>query len=97
MTTVLEFSIPGGVLLLVAYGMFELHRQKVRKQPGTPVTATYVNEFTAIFYGSKRAELDERDTWSMWREEDPDAAPPAMGVDLDAGTVVLRPSDPTQS
>jgi hypothetical protein len=91
--TVLTWSIPGGTLLVVAVGGYELLQQKRRKRQGTPLTATYINEFTAMFYGSKRMELDHRDSMSLMREEDAQGAPP-LGVDLDRGTVVLRPADP---
>jgi hypothetical protein len=86
----LAFGIPGGVLLLVAVGVFELRR---KGRPGTPLSATYVNEFTALFYGTKRMELDHRDSWSMMRDDDEQAAPPWLGVDLDRGVVVLPPGE----
>ncbi|WP_189209180.1 DUF6191 domain-containing protein [Actinokineospora fastidiosa] len=91
--TVLTWAVPGGTLLMVAFGVFELRRQKRRGRAGTPITATYVNEFTAMFYGTKRMELDHRDSMSMMREEDAQGGPPPLGVDLDAGTVVL-PGNP---
>ena len=93
METLLEWSIPGWVLLLVAVGLWELRRQAKRRKPGTPLSATYINEFTAMFYGTKRMELDHRDSMSMMREEDAEGALPHHGVDLDRGTVVLRPKD----
>jgi hypothetical protein len=86
--TALALSGPAAVLLLVLVGSWELIRVKRRKQSGTPLAETYVNEFTAIFYGTKRVELDHRDTVSLMREEDAQGAPPT-GVDLDKGTVVL--------
>jgi len=91
MAVALAFSIPGGVLLLVAVGAYELLPRKRRRRPGAPLSATYVNEFTAMFYGTKRLELDQRDSWSMMREEDAHGAPPRLGVDLDRGIVMLRP------
>ncbi|SDD79185.1 DUF6191 domain-containing protein [Actinokineospora iranica] len=86
---VLSLAIPGSTLLLVAAGVCELRRQRRRGRSGTPVTATYVNEFTAIFYGAKRMELDHRDSMSMMREEDAQGGPPGYGVDLERGVVVL--------
>jgi hypothetical protein len=91
---VLSFAIPGSVIALVAFGVYELKAQKWRKRAGTPVTATYINEFTAMFYGSKRMELDHRDSMSMLREEDAEGAPPGPRVDLDRGIVILRPEEP---
>jgi hypothetical protein len=86
--TALALSGPAAVLLLVLVGSWELIRVKRRKQSGTPLAETYVNEFTAIFYGTKRIELEHRDTVSMMREEEAQGAPP-LGVDLDKGTVAL--------
>nr|WP_245574118.1 DUF6191 domain-containing protein [Amycolatopsis nigrescens] len=90
-------AIPGSVLLLMALRAFESRRRKRQNRVGTPVTTTYVNEFTAIFYGTKRRELDHRDSMSMMREEDAQGAPPNLGVDLDRGVVVLRPEGPRSS
>jgi hypothetical protein len=92
----LAWSIPGMVVLMVAAGGYELIRQKRRKQAGTPLTATYVNEFTAIFYGTRRMELDHRDSMSMMRDEDAEGAPPNTGIDLDRGTIHLQPPNRNQ-
>ena len=89
----LSFSIPGAVLLLMAVAVFELAPRKRRKRSGAPLSATYINEVTAMFYGSKRMELDHRDSQSLMRDEDAQGAPPTMGVDLERGIVHLRPED----
>lgn len=91
--TVLTWSIPGSVLVMLAVGGYELWRHRRSKREGAPVTATYVNEFTAIFYGTKRVELDHRDSMSLMRDEDPTGAPPDERVDLDKGTAVITPND----
>jgi hypothetical protein len=57
------------------------------------LSTTYVNELTAVFYGTKRIELEHRDSWSILREDDAQGAPPTVGVDLDRGTVTLPPDD----
>ncbi|KAA9157445.1 hypothetical protein FPZ12_025065 [Amycolatopsis acidicola] len=88
--SILEWSIPGGMLAVVAVGLFELARHKRRKRRGTPITATYINEVTAMFYGTKRMELDHRDAVEMLREEDAQGAPPRSRVDLDKGVAQLR-------
>lgn len=93
MLTWLEFAIPGGVLLLVATAGYESRSRRRRKRPGTPLSATYVNELTAFFYGSKRMELDHRDSMSLMCEEDAQGAP-RLGVDLDRGIVVLASQHP---
>lgn len=89
MVTAMEWSIPGSVLLVVAVGVYELVRHRRRKQRGTPLAATYINEFTAMFYGTKRMELDHRDSMSMMREEDMQGGPPGFDAELDRGVVVL--------
>jgi hypothetical protein len=89
MALALAFSLPASVLLLVAVGTYESRRR--RKRPGPMLSATYLNEVTALFYGTKRMELDHRNSWSMMRDEDAQGAPPRLGVDLDRGFVVLPP------
>lgn len=94
MGTVFAWSLPGWVILLVGTAVFETLRHRHRRQRRTPLATTYVNEFTAMFYGTKRMELDHRDSMSMMREEDAQSAPPHDGVDLDRGVVyVTRPDD----
>ncbi len=90
----LAFSIPGAVLLLVGVACYESMPRRKLKRPGTPISATYVNELTAMFYGTKRMELDHRDSMSMMRDEEAQGAPPGLGVDLDSGTATLRPEPP---
>ena len=68
--------------------------REAAKRTGKRLSATYVDEYTAIFYGTKRMELNHRDSVEMLREEDAQGAPPRLGVDLDRGVVVLRPDDP---
>jgi hypothetical protein len=91
--TALTLIAPAAVLLLVIVGAYELLRQKRRKKAGTPLAATYINEVTAMFYGTKRMELDHRDSVSMMRDEEGQGGPPKTGVDLDRGTATLRPTE----
>ncbi len=90
---VVLWSIPGGTLLLLAVGGYELLRQRRRKRAGTPLSATYIDEVTAMFYGTKRMELDHRDSVEMLREEAAQGDPPWFGLDLDRGIVLRRPDD----
>jgi hypothetical protein len=76
-------------LILLALGVYESRKRRAH-QSGPTLSGTYADELTAMFYGSKRTELDHRDSWSMMREDDSEGAPP-LGVDLDGGTVVLDP------
>ena len=91
---ILRWSIPGGTLAVVAAGVFEMWRQRRRRRSGAPVTATYVNEVTAMLYGTKRMEMDHRESMSMMRDELPDGSPPRVGLDLDRGVVLLREGTP---
>ncbi|WP_190823182.1 DUF6191 domain-containing protein [Saccharopolyspora pogona] len=90
----LLWSIPGGVLLVLVVGGYELLQKHRRKRSGTPLSAAYVDEVTAFLYGTKRMELDHRDSMSMMRDEEAQGAPPSSTVDLDRGIVILRRDDP---
>ncbi|HWE91015.1 MAG TPA: DUF6191 domain-containing protein [Pseudonocardiaceae bacterium] len=89
MALALAFSLPAGVLLLVIVGAYETKRR--RRRPGPTLSATYLDEVTAVLYGTKRQELDHRNSWSMLRAEDAQGAPPRLGVDLEHGIVRLPP------
>ncbi|MEV5835805.1 DUF6191 domain-containing protein [Nocardia sp. NPDC052112] len=93
MANLLGWTIPGWVLLLMAVALYEALTRKRRKRR-TPVSGTFTDEFTAMFYGTKRMELDHRDSVSMLRDEEAQGAPPQVGVDLDRQAVVLRRQDP---
>ncbi|MFI0349227.1 DUF6191 domain-containing protein [Actinomadura sp. 9N407] len=60
----------------------------LRQRSGTPVSATGFDEFTAIFQGSKRGELDHRQERLMLAEDGGDGAPPNR-VDLDQGIAFI--------
>ncbi|MFI6779113.1 DUF6191 domain-containing protein [Nocardia sp. NPDC050412] len=96
MADLLGWSIPGWVLLLLAVALYEALTRKRRKRR-TPVSGTFTDEFTAMFYATKRMELDHRDSVSMLRDEEAQGAPPGFGVDLDRQTAVLRRQDPPAS
>ena len=87
----LAFLLPGSVLALLGLGLYETRKRRAH-HTGPTLSGTYADELTAFFYGTKRVELDHRDSWSVMREDDSEGAPP-LGVDLDSGTVVLPPSD----
>ncbi|MEV6321930.1 DUF6191 domain-containing protein [Nocardia sp. NPDC051787] len=91
MASVLQWSIPGWVILLVLVAVYELtvHKRR-RRRCRTPISGTFTDEFTALFYGTKRLELDHRESVSMLRGEQDQGAPPLVGLDLDRRTVVLR-------
>ncbi|GAA5096438.1 DUF6191 domain-containing protein [Nocardia iowensis] len=91
MAAVLQWWIPGWIILLVLVATYELTVGKRRRRRRTPVSGTFTDEFTAMFYGTKRMELDHRESVSMLRDEDAEGAPPLVGIDLERRTVVLRP------
>ncbi|WP_216911279.1 DUF6191 domain-containing protein [Nocardia noduli] len=91
MTGLLAWMIPGWVLLLVAVAVFETLTRK-RRRRRTPVAATFTDEFTALFYPTKRMELDHRESISMLRDDHTRAAPPPVTVDLTRSIVTLEPT-----
>ncbi|MEU1547471.1 DUF6191 domain-containing protein [Nocardia sp. NPDC005745] len=90
MASVLQWWIPGWVILLVLVAVYELTVNKRRRRRRTPVSGTFTDEFTALFYATKRMELDHRESVSMLRDEQDEGAPPLVGVDLEHHRVVLR-------
>jgi hypothetical protein len=88
---VFGMTIPAVVVLLVAFWAYDKVQQRRGRRQGTPLSSTYLNEFTALFHATKRTELEHRESVSLIREEDPQGAPPGLGVDLDSGVAVLPP------
>ncbi|AXB43400.1 DUF6191 domain-containing protein [Amycolatopsis albispora] len=94
-------SIPGLVCLLVLLAAVERFgrwvgdrgllpwRRRRRAAGRAPLTATGVDELHAFFSGSRRAELDERKSQSLLREEAGDNAPPRSRIDLERGVADL--------
>ncbi|MFI6604046.1 DUF6191 domain-containing protein [Nonomuraea sp. NPDC050536] len=54
------------------------------------VTAPGVEELAAAFQGSKRIELEQRQTELMLRDDETDGAPPTTRIDLTSGRAVIR-------
>jgi hypothetical protein len=85
----LAFGLPVVALLGLGWLIIRHTTGKRTKRTFTEIT---VSEATAIFYGTKRRELDQRDSWSMMRDEETQAAPPdGPAIDLDGGTMTIRP------
>lgn len=82
----LAFGIPLIALIALSW-LIVRHRRGRTKRTFTEIT---VNEWTAMFYGTKRRELDHRDEWSLMRDEQAQAAPPDADLDLDNGTLTLH-------
>ncbi|MEU6186849.1 DUF6191 domain-containing protein [Nocardia sp. NPDC047038] len=90
MAALFQWTIPGWVILLVLVAVYELTVNKRRRRRRTPISGTFTDEFTALFYSTKRMELDHRESVSMLRDEQDQGAPPLIGVDLAGRKVVLR-------
>ena len=83
----MELVGPLSVILLMIVGIYESRARKAGKRGShRTLSATYADEVTAFFYGSKRMQLEHRDSMSMMRDEESQGAPPEYGVDLDKGT-----------
>ncbi|WP_214325209.1 DUF6191 domain-containing protein [Nonomuraea sediminis] len=60
------------------------------KRSGRAVTAPGVEELAAAFQGSKRIELEQRETELMLRDDETDGAPPTTRIDLTSGRAVIQ-------
>ncbi|MEV7952622.1 DUF6191 domain-containing protein [Streptomyces sp. NPDC088252] len=57
---------------------------------GLGVGASVVDELHAFLNSAKRLEIEHRVEEQVLKDDALDGAPPRMGVDLDAGTAVVR-------
>ncbi|SFW71236.1 DUF6191 domain-containing protein [Amycolatopsis australiensis] len=87
----LGLAIPGGVVILLVMAAIELRPRKDGSRLKARLSATYLEETTAFLYGTKRRELEHRETMSMLVERDAEGAPPLRDVDLDRGVARIRP------
>lgn len=89
---IFAMSIPGLAVLLVGLATGERLWRLVRRRRGHPVVSRAAfDEFTQVMHGSKRIELDERQTELMRRDDEEDGAPGRGPIDLDSGAVRLTP------
>jgi hypothetical protein len=58
--------------------------------------SAWIEEFHALYYSSKRHELEQRGVEMVLRDDEHDGAPPRTGIDLDRGkaTIHRRPRRP---
>lgn len=92
MGAVFAMSIPGLVLLLFVLAVGERVWRRIRPRDDRPMlSATAFDELTAMVHGTKRIELEQRQTTLVLGEDEESGAPPRGPVDLDSGTVRLRP------
>ncbi|QKW33813.1 hypothetical protein HUT06_07010 [Actinomadura sp. NAK00032] len=79
------------VLLIVVFMVERLWRwaRGVHKSDRS-ASAAGLEELTAMFYGSKRLEQEQREIDYMLRDDEYDGAPPTNSVDLDAGVARIH-------
>lgn len=96
-------TLPGLVCLLVAlvalerFGLWANRRSWLPWRRATdssgsqslPLSEAGFEEVAAMLTGAKRAELEERHSRSMLRQEETDGAPPRPLVDLDRGKITF--------
>jgi hypothetical protein len=93
---VLALTLPGLVLLLLAVAAVDLALLRLRGRGLVPwrrdhqVSSTGFDLLHAALSPGKQAELDQRRTVELVRDEEDDGAPPRSTVDLAAGTARLR-------
>jgi len=89
-------SIPGLACLLFLLAVGERALRWVRRRRGEPpvLSGAAFDQMTLLFYATKQAELDQRQTESMLRDEEAEAAPPRGPIDLDHGVVRLSATPP---
>jgi hypothetical protein len=61
---------------------------------GLGVGASVADELHAFVNPAKRVQVEHRAEEQVLRDDAGDGAPPRMGVDLDAGTAVVRAHQP---
>jgi hypothetical protein len=96
MGTWLGLALPGGVVILLVMAAIELRPRKNGSRFKARLSATYIEETTAFLYGTKRRELEHRETMSMLVEQDAEGAPPWRDVDLERGIARIRPRSEPQ-
>lgn len=64
------------------------------KRTGVGVGAIATDELHAFLNANKRVELEHRTEEQVLRDDTLDGAPPRMGLDLDAGTAIIRSRKP---
>ncbi|MGW4807759.1 DUF6191 domain-containing protein [Kitasatospora sp. NPDC004272] len=95
-------SLPGLVCALVVLAFVDQVALRASRSRWVPwrgtgregqVAATGFEQLHAQFAAGKQAELEQRRTTLMLRDEDGEGAPPRSTVDLDGGLAVLRGVD----
>ncbi len=90
MGTLAALTLPALVIALLVLGTLDLaasRRPGARR--GTAVSSTGFEVLEAVFHPAKHHEIAERESKSLLRDEQGEAAPPLSRVDLVAGTAHL--------
>ncbi|MGW4815673.1 DUF6191 domain-containing protein [Kitasatospora cineracea] len=96
-------SLPGLVCALVVLAFVDQLALRARRSRWVPwrgtgregqVSATGFEQLHAQFAAGKQAELEQRRTTLMLRDEEGEGAPPRSTVDLEGGVAVIRTGDP---
>ena len=94
MGLLVALTLPGLVLLLLALAAVDLLRLRGRGvvpwRRDRQVSSTGFDLVHAALSPGKQAELDQRRTVELVRDEEDDGAPPRSTVDLAGGTARLR-------
>ena len=89
-------TLPGLVLMLLALAAADLTLLRLRGRGlapwrrDRPVSSTGFDLLHAALSPGKQAELDQRRTVELVRDDEDDGAPPRSTVDLASGTARLR-------
>ncbi|MFJ5230232.1 DUF6191 domain-containing protein [Kitasatospora sp. NPDC088391] len=96
-------SLPGLVCALVVLAFVDQIALRARRSRWIPwrgmgregqISATGFEQLHAQFAAGKQAELDQRTTTLMLRDEEGEGAPPRSTVDLAGGVAVIRTARP---
>ena len=104
MPALFAMTIPGLVCLLALVALVDQLALRAGRAKWIPwrgtgregqISATGFEQLHATFAAGKQAQLDERKSSLMLKDDQGDGAPPRSRVDLDGGLAVLRlPSAP---
>ncbi|MEV0090117.1 DUF6191 domain-containing protein [Streptomyces sp. NPDC050738] len=99
MGLVVLMTLPGLVILLTGIAFADQFARMAGRGRGlrhSTVSATGFEQLHAAFSPGKVAELKERQSSLLMRDDEEDGAPPRhTSVDLDGGTVTVRMPDPS--
>jgi hypothetical protein len=88
--TLVAMTLPALVIALILLGVFELAVSRRRgAKHGTALSGVSFEVLEAAFHPAKHHQIDERQSQSLMRAEQDEAAPPFSTVDLATGQARL--------